>query len=132
MVERKVVNPWTWQDKFAYVQANEVGEVRRMLICAGQTAMDAEGRPAHVGDMRAQIELALDNLETVLQAADFALADVVRLNFYTTDVDRFFAEYGTVADRLTRAGCRPANTTLGVARLAFPELLVEIEATAAA
>ena len=131
-MERKVVNPWSWQDRFAYVQANEVGDVRRMLICAGQTAMDAEGRPAHAGDMRAQIELALDNLETVLRAADFTLADVVRLNYYTTDVDRFFAEYGTIADRLTRAGCRPANTTLGVARLAFPELLVEIEATAAA
>jgi enamine deaminase RidA (YjgF/YER057c/UK114 family) len=56
----------------------------------------------------------------------------MRLNFYTTDVDRFLAEYGAVADRLPRAGCRPANTTLGVARLAFPELLVEIEATAVA
>jgi enamine deaminase RidA (YjgF/YER057c/UK114 family) len=30
-----------------------------------------------------------------------------------------------------QAGCRPASTLLGVARLAFPELLVEIEATAA-
>jgi enamine deaminase RidA (YjgF/YER057c/UK114 family) len=132
MVDRKIVNPWTWQDGFAYVQANEVRNAGRMLICAGQTAMDAEGRPAHPGDMRAQIELSLDNLETVLGAADFTLSDVVRLNFYTTDVDRFFAEYGMVADRLARSGCRPANTTLGVARLAFPELLVEIEATALA
>lgn len=131
-MERKVVNPWSWQDRFAYVQANEVADARRMLICAGQTSIDAEGRPAHEGNMRAQIELALDNLEAVLQAADFTLADVVRLNYYTTDVDRFFAEYRTIADRLTRAGCRPANTTLGVARLAFPELLVEIEATAVA
>jgi enamine deaminase RidA (YjgF/YER057c/UK114 family) len=131
-MERKVVNPWTWQDRFAYVQANEVVGARRMLICAGQTAIDAEGRPAHEGDMRAQIELTLDNLETVLKAADFKLSDVMRLNFYATDMDRFFAEYGAVADRLARAGCRPANTTLGVARLAFPELLVEIEATAVA
>ena len=30
----------------------------------------------------------------------------------------------------SKAGCRPASTLLGVARLAFPEMLVEIEATA--
>ena len=132
MMERKVVNPWTWQDEFAYVQANVVSDARRVLFCAGQVSMDSEGRAIHPGDMRAQLGLALDNVETVLKAAGFELADVVRLNFYTTEVDRFFEEYDLVADRLSRAGCRPANTTLGVARLAFPELLIEIEATAAA
>jgi enamine deaminase RidA (YjgF/YER057c/UK114 family) len=131
-VERRVINPWTWQDQFAYVQANEVTDVERVLVCAGQTSMDAEGRPAHPDDMRAQIEQALDNLEAVLEVAGFELSDVVRLNYYTTNVDLFFAEYDIVASRLAESGCRPANTTLGVARLAFPELLVEIEATAVA
>ena len=131
-MERRVINPWTWQDQFAYVQANEVTDVGRVLVCAGQTSMDAEGRPAHPDDMRAQIEQALDNLEAVLEVAGFELSDVVRLNYYTTDVDRFFAEYDIVTSRLAESGCRPANTTLGVARLAFPELLVEIEATAVA
>jgi enamine deaminase RidA (YjgF/YER057c/UK114 family) len=131
-MERRVINPWTWQDQFAYVQANEVTEVKRVLVCAGQTSMDAEGQPAHPDDMRAQIEQALDNLEAVLKVAGFELSDVLRLNYYTTDVDRFFAEYDIVASRLAESGCRPANTTLGVVRLAFPELLVEIEATAVA
>ena len=131
-MERRVINPWTWQDQFAYVQANEVTDVERVLVCAGQTSMDAEGRPAHPDDMRAQIEQALDNLEAVLEVAGFELSDVVRLNYYTTNVDLFFAEYDIVASRLAESGCRPANTTLGVARLAFPELLVEIEATAVA
>ena len=35
-----------------------------------------------------------------------------------------------VAGRLAEAGCQPSSTLLGVTRLAFPELLVEIEATA--
>jgi enamine deaminase RidA (YjgF/YER057c/UK114 family) len=81
--------------------------------------------------MRAQIVQALDNLETVLAQAGFGLPDVVRLNYYTTDLDAFFAAYDAVTSRLSQAGCRPASTLLGVARLAFPELLVEIEATAA-
>ncbi len=131
-MERRVINPWTWQDQFAYVQANEVSGAQRVLICSGQVSMDAEGRPAHPDDMRAQIEQALDNLQAVLEMARFELSDVVRLTYYTTDVDRFFAEYDIVASRLAESECRPANTTLGVARLAFPELLVEIEATAVA
>ncbi len=131
-MERKIHNPWTWQDQFGFVQATEVSGAQRMLICAGQASVDAEGRPAHPGDMRAQLEQSLDNLETVLREADFTLADVVRLNVYTTDVDQILRCYDALAARLARAGCRQASTLLGVTRLAFPELMVEIEATAMA
>lgn len=131
-MERKIVNPWKWQDQFGFVQANEVSGVQRVLICAGQASVDAEGRPAHPGDMRAQLEQALDNLETVFREAGFTLADVVRLNVYTTDVDQILQSYDVLAARLAQAGCRQASTLLGVTRLAFPELMVEIEATAMA
>ena len=86
----------------------------------------------HPGDMAAQVGQALDNLETVLGQAGFTLADVVRLNYYTTDVDAFLGALGAVGPRLAAAGCRSASTLLGVTRLAFPELLIELEATAAA
>ena len=130
-MERKIINPWKWQDQFGFVQANRVGGVQRLLICSGQTAMDAEGRPSHPGDMRAQLNMALDNLETVLREAGYTLADIVRMNYYTTDIEAFFEGHEVVATRLGEAGCRPASTLLGVQRLAFPELLVELEATAA-
>ncbi len=129
-MERRIVNPWTWQDQLGYVQANEVGGVERVLVCAGQTSVDADGQPLHEGDMGAQVGQALDNLEAVLTEAGFALADVVRLNFFVTDVDAFIQTGETYGARLGQAGCRPASTLLGVARLAFPSLLVEIEATA--
>jgi len=130
VVEQKVINPWTWQDEFGYVQAQEVSSAQRTLFCAGQTSVDAEGRAVHPEDMRAQVAQAMDNLETVLRQAGAELTDVVRLNYYTTDVDRFFETYDAVITRLSGAGCSPSSTLLGVARLAFPELLVEIEATA--
>ena len=129
-MERRIVNPWTWQDQLGYVQANEMSGTERVLLCAGQTSVDADGRPLHDGDMTAQVGQALDNLETVLGEAGFALADVVRLNFFVTDVDAFIQTGETWGSRLGQAGCRPASTLLGVARLAFPSLLVEIEATA--
>lgn len=131
-MERKIINPWSWQDQLGFVQANEVSGFRRLLVCSGQAALSAEGEPQHTGDMRAQLTLALDNLEEVLKGAGLALSNVVRLNYYTTDVDLFLKEHEVLAGRLAEHGCRPAATLLGVARLAFPELLVEIEATAVA
>jgi enamine deaminase RidA (YjgF/YER057c/UK114 family) len=80
--------------------------------------------------MAAQIRQALANLETVLERAGFKLADVVRLNYYTTDVDRFMTDAGAGLGRLVETGCRPASTLLGVARLFHRDILVEIEATA--
>jgi enamine deaminase RidA (YjgF/YER057c/UK114 family) len=130
-MQRKVINPWTWQDQFQFVQANDVSGAQRVLFCSGQTSVDAEGRALHQEDMRAQIARAFDNLETVLNRAGLQLSDVVRLNYYTTDVDEFIRANDVTVKRLKEAGCRPASTLLGVTRLAVPDLLVEIEATAA-
>ena len=83
-----------------------------------------------------RLQKTLDNIETVLRNAGFEWSDVVRLNYYTTDVDGFFEAFwggdDPLVTRLAEAGCRPASTLLGVPRLAFPEMLVEIEATAVA
>jgi enamine deaminase RidA (YjgF/YER057c/UK114 family) len=129
-VGQRVINPWTWQDQFGFAQAIEVTGSERALFCAGQTSTDADGNPLHPGDMRAQVSQALDNLETVLREAGFDLSQVVRLNTYTTDVDALLGSYDLITSRLAEAGCRPSATLLGVARLAFPEYLVELEATA--
>ena len=131
-MERRIVNPWQWQDEYGYVQANEVRGAQRILYCSGQAANDATGAAVHAGDMRAQITLALDNLETLLHQAGFTFADIMRLNIYTTDVDQFFTHYDAFIGRLAGAGCQHTGSLIGVARLAFPEMMVEIEATAAA
>ena len=132
-MERTIVNPWTWQDRLGFVQANDVSGAERTVHCAGQTSVDADGEPLHAGDMAAQVGQALDNLETVLGESGLALGSVVRLNYFTTDVDGFISDGGPVLGaRFRESGCRPASTLLGVTRLARPELLVEIEATAVA
>jgi enamine deaminase RidA (YjgF/YER057c/UK114 family) len=93
-----------------------------------QDAVDAEGNPQHPGDLAAQLQLALDNLQAVLSAADMSLANIVRLNFYTTDVDELLKQFPTVNDRFQTS--RYATTVLGVAQLPAPQLLVMLEATA--
>jgi enamine deaminase RidA (YjgF/YER057c/UK114 family) len=129
-VERRVINPWTWQDPYAFVQASEVTGAERTLFVAGQASVDDEGQPLHAGDMRAQLGRAFDNLETVLGAAGFTLGDVQRLSYFTTDIDGFFAAHDVVVARLGAAGCRAVGSLVGVSRLAFPGLLIELEATA--
>lgn len=113
-------------------QGEVVSGQERTLFCAGQTSVDADGAAQHAGDMAAQISLALDNLEQVLEQAGMGLANLVRLNIYTTDVDTFFEHYGVLAARTGAAQVAPPGTLLGVARLAYPELMVELEGTAVA
>ena len=129
---RQIINPWTWQDAWGFVQANDVSGARRIVFCAGQLSCDADGNLLHAEDMAGQIGGMLDNLETVLKGAGLTLANVVRLNYYTTDVDAFAAAMEGYLGRLAAAGCRPASTLLGVTRLAYPGQLLEAEATAVA
>jgi enamine deaminase RidA (YjgF/YER057c/UK114 family) len=130
MAQIKAVNPWTWQDQFAFSQAVDVAGAARVLYCAGQTSVDQDGQVMHAGDMAGQLTKAFDNLETVLTAAGLKLADVVRLNYYVTDVPAFFAASAIVGTRLRDAPCKPSGTLLGVAALFHPDAMVEIEATA--
>ncbi|WP_090052922.1 RidA family protein [Lentzea fradiae] len=131
-MERTTVNPWPWSVGFGFNQGEVVSGQSRTLFCAGQGATDAGGRPVHEGDMAAQVELSVANLEAVLAAAGMSLSDVVRLTVYTTDVDVLLEHYGVLTGRLRAAGVATAMTLLGVQRLAFPSMLVELEATAVA
>ena len=131
-VERTAVNPVTWSVEMGFHQGEIVSGHTRTLYCSGQTAMSSDGKPLHDGDVAAQLALSLDNLEAVLGAAGMSLANLVRLNVYTTDVDALFQHYGVLASRLGTARVAPTTTMLGVTRLAIPGQMVELEGTAVA
>lgn len=129
-MKRTPVNPWSWSLNVGYNQAEILEGAERQLICAGQTAVDAEGNPQHFDDMRSQISLALDNLEAVLSAADMSLANITRLSIYTTDMDEAMKHFDVFGSRFGPVDAAPPMTLLGVTRLAIPGLMFEIEATA--
>ena len=131
-MERMAINPVTWSAELGFNQGEVVSGPARTLYCSGQTAMSGDGRPQHDGDLAAQLALSLDNLEAVLGEAGMSLANLVRLNVYTTDVDLLFRHYGVLASRLGAARVAPTTTMLGVTRLAIPGQLVELEGTAVA
>ncbi|MFE9043631.1 RidA family protein [Streptomyces sp. NPDC007818] len=131
-MERTAVNPVTWSVERGFNQGEVVSGQSRTLYLSGQTAMSERGEPLHDGDMAAQLALSVDNVEAVLAGAGMTLANLVRLNVYTTDVDLLFRHYGVLAARLGAARVAPTTTMLGVTRLAIPGQLVELEGTAVA
>lgn len=129
-MQRTAVNPWDWSLKLGYNQGEIIEGASRHLVCAGQTAVDADGNPQHPGDMRGQIGLALDNLQAVLAGAGMDLHNVARLSVYATDVDEALKNFDLLGMRFGPIQCAPPITLLGVTRLAIPGLMFEIEATA--
>ncbi|EBA11981.1 RidA family protein [Roseobacter sp. CCS2] len=129
-MERKAVNPWNWSLKLGYNQGEVISGATRQLTCAGQTAVDGAGNPQHPGDMRAQIALALDNLEAVLAEAGMDLTNITRLGVFATDVDEALKNFDLMGMRFGPVQAAPPMTLLGVTRLAISGLLFEIEATA--
>jgi enamine deaminase RidA (YjgF/YER057c/UK114 family) len=126
-VKRTPINPWSWSVKLGFDQAQLIEGHQRVLLCSGQDAVGADGDPQHPGDMGAQLELALDNLESVLAGAGMTLANVVRLNAYTTDIDELFKLFPSINERFGNE--RYATSVLGVAQLPA-RLMVMLEATA--
>jgi enamine deaminase RidA (YjgF/YER057c/UK114 family) len=128
MAHATPINPHTWTIPLGFDQAQLIENPRRMLVCSGQDAVDAEGRPQHPGDMAGQLEVALDNLEAIIAAAGMSLADIVRLNVYTTDVDALIGQHFPAIN--ARFGdSRYATSIVGVTHLPA-QFLVMLEATA--
>lgn len=101
------------------------------LYIAGQVAMDAAGKTVGVGDLAAQTEQVMQNLQTALHAAGATFKDVVKI---TTFVVGYSPEQRTtiaaIRGKYLPEGTPPASTLVGVAALASPEWLIEIEAVA--
>ena len=129
-MEKKSINPWNWQDNFGFSQAVEITGETKTLLCAGQTSISSEGQPLHKDDLHAQLNLSLENIEAVLIKGGYDWTNIVRLIVYTTDVDHFFQHYELLITKLQKTEPKPVINIFGIKRLVFPELMVEIEATA--
>lgn len=103
----------------------------RTLYVSGQTAWDSRKQLVGGADLEAQARQAFTNLKAVVEAAGGTLADVVSVRIYVVNyrpekaawVGRAFREFFS-------ADVKPASTWVGVAALADPGFLIEVEATA--
>ena len=126
-MEKKVINPWQWQDKRSYVQAVEVKQPEGILYLSGQTAINADGQ-ASTGDMKSQLIQTIQNLEQVISEAGYECKNIVRLNIYTTSSAELFACFDIFQEWVAKHGIKQTTTLLEVKTL-FETLKVELEAT---
>lgn len=126
-MEKRIINPWQWQNARNYAQAVEVKNVLSTLYVSGQTAINDEGVSSNEG-MRIQLLKTLENLEKVILESNYELKNIVRLNIYTTDSSELFENFVLIQDWLTKNEVKQTSTVLEVKSL-FETLKVEMEAT---
>jgi 2-iminobutanoate/2-iminopropanoate deaminase len=127
-MNKRPVNPWEWQNPAGFSQAWRVDGATSIVFASGQVAISAEGQLVGEGDFEAQVRQVFENLTTVLEEAGAALASVVKLTVFLTDMSNLRAYTRTKAEFF--GGEQPASTAVGVTALARPELMVEVEALA--
>ncbi len=106
----------------------------RLVFIAGQVARDAAGEAVGGGDLVAQTEQVFLNLATALASVGASFGDVAKLTAYVVDWSP--EKMRLLGEGLERGSQRAAIdlarpiTLVGVAALAEPDLMIEVEATA--
>lgn len=103
----------------------------RLVAVSGQVALDEDGEVVGVGDAEAQARQVFENLQRCLTAAGVTFNDVIKLNYYVTDIAHLPA-VRAVRNEYLDVDRPPASTAVQVAALFRPELLLEVEALALA
>lgn len=115
-----------------FVHGTVIEGPARLVFLAGQVAFDRHGpdrRLVGAGDPAAQTRQAILNIRTLLRQAGGDLKDVIELTVYVTDVSIMEAAGRVAQEYFTDPW--PAQSFIGVAALARPELMIEIRAVAA-
>ncbi len=107
----------------AYSRAVRVGP---WVLVAGCLGVEADG--TYASSLTRQTERSLERVDDALRAFDATLEQVVRIRIYTTTISRWAEIAPAIEPRF--AATRPANVMVGVAELAHPDSLVEIEVDA--
>jgi len=126
-MEKRIINPWKWQDERSYVQAVEVKNNTGTLYCSGQAAISPNGVSSN-DDMKSQLQQAISNLEEVITSAGYECEGIVRLNLYTTSMEELWPHFPILQEWIAQHNIKSALTAMEV-NVLFETLKVELEAT---
>lgn len=103
-------------------------ETGGLLVTSGLVALNADHAVVGPNDPAAQAATVFDHLVTILSEAGLNFSDLIKLKCYATSLE---AAQAYMSEKKTRMGdVSPASTTIIVAGLLLPDLLIEVEATA--
>ena len=106
----------------------------KFIYLAGIGAEDENGPRGKIrnpGDFIEQCKYAYDKIKRALAANGAQLSDVVKITTYMTDL-RYRLDMGKCIGASWDGVQFPSHTLIGVAALAFPEMIVEVDVTAVA
>lgn len=119
-----------WSATFSQVVVIEHEGLRHLHV-SGQVGVDNLKTPAGDGSFEAQLDRAFANLGIALEAGGASWSDVVKLTVYVVNYrPAHAASIRRALSSRFAPGRLPALSLLGVAALADPAFLVEVEATA--
>jgi 2-iminobutanoate/2-iminopropanoate deaminase len=100
----------------------------KLLLLAGQAALDHQGQLVGRDDMRAQTKQVFEAIGALLADRGATFAHVVNIRTYLTDMARLH-EYGEVRQAYL-GDDRPTSTTVEVSNLFREGALLEVDITA--
>jgi enamine deaminase RidA (YjgF/YER057c/UK114 family) len=130
-LEKKNYNYSDWT-KGRFSEAVTVTGPGKMIFLAGVGAEDEGSTPGiirHKDDFTGQCRYAYDKIKRLLERHGATLGDVVKMVTYVTDI-RHQADYGKCRVEAFGSMALPAHTFLNITQLAWPGMMVEIDATA--
>ncbi|MFD7629392.1 RidA family protein [Streptomyces sp. NPDC059851] len=126
---RSITNPAGLHDPVGFGYSHIVSAPGEQVFIAGQYGSDDNGHVV-AEDFEAQVERAFANLRTALAAVGLGPGDVARIGTYVVGHDLAKLEVLTKHLHATWGTELPAQTLIGVASLALPGMLFEIDAVA--
>ena len=128
MAERRFLSPSTLPKPFGYSHVVDA-PAGPIVYVSGQVPLDAGGELVGAGDFAAQARQVFHNLNAALEAAGVGWDDVVKLNFYVTDLSEI-AALREIRDEYVNTEQPPASTLVQVAALFRPDVMFEADAVA--
>jgi enamine deaminase RidA (YjgF/YER057c/UK114 family) len=126
---------WDWSIPVPFSQGWKVGNCK-LIFVGGQISADENGRTVGVGDIETQTRNVFEGIRRVLREAGADMKDIVKFNtFYVFEGEG--DEIREYWEKMTRVRMEffeepgPCGTGVRVSGLAYPDLLIEVEAIAA-
>ena len=128
-------NHWDWSMPMPFVQGWAV-EDAKLVFVGGQISSDDKGQTIGAGDIAAQTRNVFNSIRAVLNEAGADMEDIVKLNTYYVfdgaddELTQYWEDMTKVRLEFFEEPPGPCGTGIRVAGLAYPDLLIEVEAIA--
>ena len=124
------VNPDALNKNPAFTNVIVVTGSVKTVYVGGQDAVDASGAIIGKGDLKAQTEQVLKNIQVALAAGGAELEHIIKWNLYVVQVEPLRAGFEVFQRVWGNRPNPPAISVLFVSGLAHPDFLVEMDAIA--